>query len=341
MGWITGHSYGVYGPLLNNMTSVIFEGIPGYPDHRRFYDILSRYQVDTFYSTPTIIRELAREGDSHLEGYNLSSLRLLGSVGEPISPETWKWYYNVLGKGRCPVIDTYWQTETGGHVLTPMPGVAPLKPGFCSFPFFGIDPVILDDTGDKIASPEQEGVLCIKKPWPGMARSIYGNHDLFVDTYFRQAPEMYFSSDAARIDDEGHFRIIGRVDEVINVAGYRFGTAEIESALMEHQSVAEVAVVGHPHPIKVQGIYAFVTLRPGIQKTETLKTELAEMVLKEIGVIASVDMIQWADALPKTRSGKIVRRILSKVASGQTEDLGDTTGLSDPAVIQQLIQGHI
>ncbi len=338
IGWVTGHSYGLYGPLINGLTSVIFEGVPNYPDFDRYWKIVAKYKVAKFYTAPTVIRALAKEGSDFVKQHDISSLKLLGSVGEPINPEAWRWYYHHVGRDWCPIMDTWWQTETGGHMLTPLPGVAPIKPGSCSFPFFGIDPVILDDTGEEATFPNQEGVLCIRKPWPGMARTVYGDHNRFYETYFSYVPGMYFSGDGAKKDEDGYFWIIGRIDDVINVSGHRLGTAEIESTLVLHNKVAEAAVVGYPHPLKGQGIYAFVTLNTGIAKDEELKTELLKLVRAEIGPIATIDIIQWADALPKTRSGKIMRRILQKIAAGKTDELGDLSTIADPDVIDNLIE---
>jgi acetyl-CoA synthetase len=339
IGWVTGHTYGVYGPLTNGLTSVLFEGVPTYPDFGRYWEIVARYQVSKFYTAPTVIRSLAKEGSEYVNAHDISSLKILGSVGEPINPEAWRWYYHHVGRDWCPIMDTWWQTETGGHMLTPLPAVAPIKPGSCAFPFFGVDPVIIDDTGEEARFPDQEGVLCIQKPWPGMARTVYGDHDRFIETYFSQVPGMYFSGDGAKRDADGYFWIIGRIDDVINVSGHRLGTAEVESALVLHEKVAEAAVVGYPHPVKGQGIYAFVTLNTSVQKSDDLKKELIQLVRAEIGPIASPDVIQWADGLPKTRSGKIMRRILQKIAAGKIDELGDTSTIADPAVIQELIQG--
>ena len=341
IGWITGHSYGIYGPLINGTTNVIFEGVPTYPSFDRYWQIISRYRVTKLYTAPTVIRSLAKEGHEHVEKHDISSLKLLGSVGESINPEAWRWYYHHVGRDWCPILDTWWQTETGGHMLTPLPATAPVKAGSCSFPFFGIDPVILDDIGEEAPFPNQEGVLCIRKPWPGMARTVFGDHDRFIETYFSQAPGMYFSGDGAKRDEDGYFWIIGRVDDVINVSGHRMGTAEIESALVLHNLVAEAAVVGYPHPIKGQGIYAFVTLNTGVIHSDEIKKELVQLVRSEIGPIASIDVVQWADALPKTRSGKIMRRILQKIAAGNAEDLGDISTISDPGVIESLIKERL
>jgi len=338
IGWVTGHSYTVYGPLINGFTSVLFEGVPSYPDYGRFWQIVSKYKVNKFYTAPTTIRALAKEGSGHIEKHDISSLKLLGSVGEPINPEAWRWYYHHVGRDWCPIMDTWWQTETGGHMLTPLPGVTPIKPGSCSIPFFGVDPVILDDTGDAVKYPNQEGFLCIRKPWPGMARTVYGDHERFIETYFSKVSGMYFTGDGAKQDEDGYFWIIGRIDDVINVSGHRLGTAEIESALVLHADVAEAAVVGYPHSIKGQGIYVFVTVNTDVAKTDGLKKDLTQLVRSEIGPIATIDIIQWADGLPKTRSGKIMRRILKKISAGEMDDLGDLSTIADPAVIDDLIK---
>ncbi len=339
IGWITGHSYIVYGPLINGLTSIMFEGVPSYPDYGRFWEIVEKYRVTKFYTAPTAIRALAKEGPSFVEKHDISSLTLLGTVGEPINPEAWRWYYHYIGRDHCPIIDTWWQTETGGHMLTPLPGVAPIKPGSCSFPFFGVDPIILDDAGQEVKYPDEEGVLCIRKPWPGMARTVYGDHERYKDTYFSHVPGMYFTGDGARKDEDGYFWIIGRVDDVLNVSGHRLGTAELESALVLNENVAEAAVVGYPHPIKGQGIYAFVILNTGVTPSDNLKKELIQQVRNEIGPIATIDVIQWTDGLPKTRSGKIMRRILKKIVTGKADELGDTSTIADQAVIQSLIDG--
>ena len=338
IGWVTGHSYGVYGPLINGLSSVLFEGVPTYPDFDRYWDIVERYKVAKFYTAPTVIRSLAKEGGDNVEKHDISSLRLLGSVGEPINPEAWRWYYHYVGRDWCPIMDTWWQTETGGHMLTPLPGVFPIKPGSCCFPFFGVDPVILDETGEEAKYPGQEGVLCIRKPWPGIARTLYGDHERFIETYFSQVPGMYFSGDGAKKDEDGYFWIIGRIDDVINVSGHRLGTAEVESALVLHKLVAEAAVVGYPHPVKGQGIYAFVTLNTGVGKADEIKKELINLVRSEIGPIATIDVLQWADALPKTRSGKIMRRILQKIAAGKADEVGDISTIADPTVVETLIK---
>ncbi len=338
IGWVTGHSYSVYGPLINGFTSVLYEGVPNYPGFDRYWAIVERYRVAKFYTAPTVIRALAKEGHEHVEKHDISSLKLLGSVGEPINPEAWRWYHHYVGRDWCPIMDTWWQTETGGHMLTPLPAVSPIKPGSCSFPFFGVDPVILDDIGQGVKYPDQEGVLCIRRPWPGMARTVFGDHERFKETYFSQVPGMYFTGDGAKRDEDGYYWIIGRIDDVINVSGHRLGTAEIESALVLHDKVAEAAVVGFPHPVKGQGIYAFVTLNSGVPKSDDLKKDLVKLVRSEIGPIATIDVLQWADALPKTRSGKIMRRILQKIAAGKTGEIGDTSTIADPDVVDRLIQ---
>jgi acetyl-CoA synthetase len=342
IGWITGHSYIVYGPLNMGYTNVMFEGVPNYPAWDRFWAIVEKHKIDKFYTAPTAIRSLAKEGPDFVLKHDVSSLKLLGTVGEPINPEAWRWYYHYVGRDWCPIVDTWWQTETGGQMMTPLPGVAPIKPGSCWRPFFGIDPVILDpDTGEKTKFPGQEGALFIRKPWPGMMRTVYGDHERFKETYFSRIPGMYFTGDGAREDEDGYFWIIGRIDDVINVSGHRLGTAEVESALVLHPDVAEAAVVGFPHPIKGQGIYTFVTVNTGVEKTDQLRKDLVNLVRQQIGPIATPDAIQWADGLPKTRSGKIMRRILKKIAAGQISDLGDTTTLADPTVIQTLVQERI
>jgi len=342
IGWVTGHTYGVYGPLINGLTGVLFEGVPSYPDFDRYWQIVSRYQVAKFYTAPTVIRSLAKEGGEHVRQHNIDSLKLLGTVGEPINPEAWRWYYHYVGRDWAPIVDTWWQTETGGHMITPLPAVAPIKPGSCSFPFFGVEPVILNsETGEEVRFPGQEGALFIKRPWPGMARTIYKDHERFKETYFARIPGMYFTGDGAKRDEDGYYWIIGRIDDVINVSGHRLGTAEIESALVLHDLVAEAAVVGVPHPVKGQGIYAFVTLNTGAVKSEELKKALIQLVRSEIGPIATIDALQWADALPKTRSGKILRRLLQKIASGHTEQFGDTSTIADPSVIEALMKERI
>jgi acetyl-CoA synthetase len=339
IGWVTGHSYLVYGPLAAGATSVMFEGVPTYPDYGRFWAIVQKHQVSIFYTAPTVLRALMREGDEWPNKYDLSCLRVLGSVGEPINPEAWMWYYQVIGKGRCPLVDTWWQTETGGILITPLPGATPLKPGSATFPFFGVDPQILREDG-KPAEVNEGGYLVIKRPWPGFMRGVYGDPDRFRETYFVQFPGVYFSGDGARQDEDGYFWLMGRVDDVLNVSGHRIGTAEVESALVSHDAVTEAAVVGYPHDLKGQGIYAFVTLKTGVAKSDDLKKTLVSHVRKEIGPIASPDKIHFADALPKTRSGKIMRRILRKIAEGDIENLGDTTTLADPSVVDDLVKGR-
>jgi acetyl-CoA synthetase len=338
IGWVTGHSYIVYGPLAFGATSVMFEGVPTYPDPGRFWKIVEKYAISIFYTAPTALRALMREGDDWPNKYDLSSLRILGSVGEPINPEAWMWYYQVIGKDRCPIVDTWWQTETGGILITPLPGAVPLKPGSATVPFPGIDPQILREDGTP-AEINEGGYLVIKKPWPGLMRGVFGDPERFKETYFVQIPGVYLTGDGARRDENGYFWLMGRVDDVLNVSGHRIGTAEVESALVSHESVAEAAVVGYPHELKGQGIYAFVTLKAGIVKSDELMKALVGHVRKEIGPIASPDKIHFADALPKTRSGKIMRRILRKIAEGDIENLGDTTTLADPGVVNDLIQG--
>jgi acetyl-CoA synthetase len=339
IGWVTGHSYIVYGPLANAATTVMFEGVPTYPDVDRFWDICEKHDINIFYTAPTAIRAIAKMGDEPVKRHDLSKLRILGTVGEPINPEAWMWYYNTVGGGRCPIVDTWWQTETGGILITPLPGATDIKPGSATRPFFGIQPTIVDDEGNELEGPGA-GNLCIKHPWPGMMRTVYGDHERFKETYFVQFPGKYFTGDGCRRDDDGYYWITGRVDDVINVSGHRMGTAEVESALVSHPKVAESAVVGFPHDIKGQGIFAYVTLNAGVEKTDELKKELRTHVRKEIGPIATPDAIQWADALPKTRSGKIMRRILKKIAAGKPDELGDTTTLADPTVVDQLVEGY-
>ncbi|MBN1419714.1 MAG: acetate--CoA ligase [Planctomycetes bacterium] len=339
IGWVTGHSYIVYGPLANGARSLMFEGVPSYPDYGRFWDIVDKYKVNIFYTAPTAIRAIAREGDAHVQKRDLSSLRILGTVGEPINPEAWNWYHRVVGKGRCPIVDTWWQTETGGILITPLPGATPLKPGSATFPFPGVLPCLVDEKGAEIQGNGVEGNLCIKEPWPGMMRTVYGDHDRFRRTYFTMYPGKYFTGDGARRDEDGYYWITGRVDDVINVSGHRLGTAEVESALVAHEAVAEAAVVGMPHEIKGQGIYAYVILNAGFEGSDDLKKDLVKQVRKEIGPIATPDKIQFTPGLPKTRSGKIMRRILKKLAAGQTSELGDTTTLADPSVVDTLVKG--
>ncbi len=340
VGWVTGHTYIVYGPLANGAISLMFEGIPTYPDAGRFWAVCEKHKVNTFYTAPTAIRALMRVGDEPVKKHDLSTLRLLGSVGEPINPEAWEWYYRVVGDGRCPIVDTWWQTETGGHLITPLPGATDLKPGSASRPFFGVVPSIVDaSTGEELEG-ECEGALVITRPWPAQMRSVYGDHQRFKETYFSQYPGTYFTGDGARRDKDGYYWITGRVDDVLNVSGHRLGTAEIESALVLHDKVAEAAVVGYPHEITGQGIYAYVTPMAGVEPTDELKKELVALVREEIGPIAKINIIQWAPGLPKTRSGKIMRRILRKVACNEVDTLGDTSTLADPSVVDDLIDNR-
>ncbi|WP_439137982.1 acetate--CoA ligase [Planktotalea sp.] len=338
VGWVTGHSYIVYGPLANGATTVMFEGVPTYPDASRFWQVCEKHKVNQFYTAPTALRALMGQGNSFVEAADLSSLRILGTVGEPINPQAWNWYNEVVGGGRCPIVDTWWQTETGGHLMTPLPGAHAMKPGSAMKPFFGIEPVILEPTtGEEIKGNPAEGVLCIKDSWPGQMRTVWGDHERFQKTYFADYKGYYFTGDGAKRDEDGDYWITGRVDDVINVSGHRMGTAEVESALVAHQKVAEAAVVGYPHDIKGQGIYCYVTLMNGEEPTEELRKELRIWVRSEIGPIASPDVIQWAPGLPKTRSGKIMRRILRKIAENDTGSLGDTSTLADPSVVDDLI----
>ncbi|MBL8667932.1 MAG: acetate--CoA ligase [Rhodospirillales bacterium] len=339
IGWVTGHSYIVYGPLANGATTLMFEGVPNYPDASRFWHVVDKHKVNIFYTAPTAIRALMREGESHVKKTSRQSLRILGSVGEPINPEAWMWYYTVVGDGRCPIVDTWWQTETGGILITPLPGATELKPGSATRPFFGVKPSIVDADG-KVLDGATTGNLCMDDAWPGIMRTVYRDHDRFVQTYFSTYSGKYFTGDGCRRDDDGYYWITGRVDDVINVSGHRMGTAEVESALVAHPKVAEAAVVGFPHDIKGQGIYAYVTLNAGENPTEALRKELVAWVRKEIGPIASPDVIQWAPGLPKTRSGKIMRRILRKIAENDTGSLGDTSTLADPTVVADLIENR-
>jgi acetyl-CoA synthetase len=339
VGWVTGHSYIVYGPLANGATTLMFEGVPTYPDSSRFWKVVDKHQVNIFYTAPTAIRALMRDGDGPVNSTSRASLRLLGSVGEPINPEAWEWYYHVVGNEQCPIVDTWWQTETGGILITPLPGATALKPGSATLPFFGVVPALLDAEGN-VLEGEAEGSLVLARPWPGQMRTVYGDHQRFKDTYFATYPGYYFSGDGARRDADGYYWITGRVDDVINVSGHRMGTAEVESALVLHEAVAEAAVVGFPHDIKGQGIYAYVTLMADMEPSEELRKELVQHVRKEIGPIASPDVIQWAPGLPKTRSGKIMRRILRKVAANELDSLGDTSTLADPAVVDELIDNR-
>ena len=339
IGWVTGHSYITYGPLALGATSLMFEGVPNYPEPDCFWEIVEKYGVNIFYTAPTAIRAIMKNGDEWPAKRDLSSLRLLGSVGEPINPEAWIWYYKVIGKERCPIVDTWWQTETGGFLITPMPGAMPMKPGSAARPFFGVDPVVLRADGTE-ADVNEGGHLYIRKPWPGFMRTVYGDPDRFKDQYFVQTPGFYFSGDGARKDEDGFFWLMGRVDDVINVSGHRMGTAEVESALVSHEAVAESAVVGFPHDIKGQGIYAFVTLKEGFEASDELKKALVVHVRSEIGPIASPDKLHFSPALPKTRSGKIMRRILRKIAEGQIDQLGDTSTLAEPEVVDSLVEGR-
>lgn len=342
VGWITGHSYLLYGPLVNAATTVFFEGVPNYPSASRFWEVVDKHKITIFYTAPTAIRALMREGDAPVTKTSRSSLRLLGTVGEPINPEAWQWYYNVVGEARCPIVDTWWQTETGGHMLTPLPGATALKPGSATQPFFGVQPGIIDTETNKLIEGDGEasGALVITASWPGQIRSIYGDHQRMVDTYFKDYPGYYFSGDGARRDADGYYWITGRMDDVLNVSGHRMGTAEVESALVLHEKIAEAAVVGYPHDIKGQGIYAYVTPILGVEPSDELKKELVQLCRQEIGPIAKPDIIQWAPALPKTRSGKIMRRILRKIAANELDSLGDTSTLADPAVVEHLIENR-
>jgi acetyl-CoA synthetase len=342
VGWVTGHSYIVYGPLANGATTLMFEGVPTWPDAGRFWEVCAKHKVNQFYTAPTAIRALMAHGSGPVEKHDLSSIRILGTVGEPINPEAWNWYNDVVGKGRSPIVDTWWQTETGGHLLTPLPGATPTKPGSATLPFFGVVPVVLDPhSGQEIATQACEGVLCLKESWPGQMRTVWGDHERFEKTYFSDYKGYYFTGDGCRRDADGYYWITGRVDDVINVSGHRMGTAEVESALVAHAKVAEAAVVGYPHPIKGQGIYCYVTLMNGVEPTEALRKELRDWVRTEIGPIASPDLIQWAPGLPKTRSGKIMRRILRKIAENDYGALGDTSTLADPSVVTELIDNRM
>jgi acetyl-CoA synthetase len=339
IGWITGHSYIIYGPLANGATSVMFEGVPTYPDAGRFWQVVEKHKITVFYTAPTAIRALMRRGDEWPAKYDMSSLRVLGTVGEPINPEAWLWYHEHIGKSKVPVVDTWWQTETGGILITPLPGAMTLKPGSASRPFFGIEPVVLRDDGTE-CDRNEGGKLCLKKPWPSMMRTMWGDHERFIDTYFKMFKDIYFAGDGCRIDSDGDYWLLGRIDDVVNVSGHRIGTAEVESALVSHDKVAEAAVVAMPHEIKGQGLYAYVTLQGGVEGTDELKKELVKHVRKEIGAIAQPDEVQFADALPKTRSGKIMRRILRKIAENETDKLGDVTTLADPSVVDRLVAGR-
>jgi len=340
VGWVTGHSYIVYGPLANGATTLMFEGVPNYPDSSRFWQVCDKHQVNIFYTAPTAIRALMRDGDEPVKRTSRKSLRLLGSVGEPINPEAWEWYYHVVGDGRCPIVDTWWQTETGGILITPLAGATELKPGSASKPFFGVQPALVDSEGQFLEGAA-EGNLIITDSWPGQMRTLYGDHGRFAETYFSTFPGYYFTGDGCRRDADGYYWITGRVDDVLNVSGHRMGTAEVESAMVAHPAVSEAAVVGYPHDIKGQGIYVYVTTLAGVETSDELRNELRQWVRKEIGPIASPDLIQWAPALPKTRSGKIMRRILRKIAANEYTDLGDTSTLAEPAVVDDLVEGRM
>jgi len=339
IGWITGHSYIVYGPLSNRATTIMFEGVPNYPDFGRFWDVVDKHKVNQFYTAPTALRALMKEGDTWVKSRNLESLRILGTVGEPIKEPEWKWYHGIVGKGRCPIVDTWWQTETGGILISPLPGATPTKPGSATLPFFGIQPVLMTDDGQEIEGNDVQGLLALKSSWPGQMRTIYGDHQRFIDTYFSQFPGYYFTGDGARRDEDGYYWITGRVDDVLNISGHRIGTAEVEGAIGKADGVAEAAVVGFSHDIKGQAIYAFVTLMTGVDFSDEIHKDIVASVVKEIGPHAKPDKIQFAPALPKTRSGKIMRRILRKIAEGDHNDMGDISTLADPAVVENLISG--
>ncbi len=342
IGWVTGHSYVLYAPLCNGATSIMFEGVPNYPTYSRFWQIVEKYKVTQFYTAPTAIRAIAKEGDKWLEGIDLSSLRILGSVGEPLNPEAWNWYYTRIGKGQCPIVDTWWQTETGGFMILPLPGAIDIKPAMATLPVMGVLPALVDDvTGVELTETVARGALCMKRAWPGFTRTIYGDHKRYEETYFEPYPGFYFSGDGALRDADGYYRITGRIDDVINVSGHRMGTAEVEAALNSHEKVAESAVVGYPHEIKGQSIYAYVTVNTGVTPSEELRKELVAYVRELIGPIATPEKIQWADGLPKTRSGKIMRRILKKVAANDITDLGDTSTLADPSVVDDLVKNRL
>jgi len=341
LGWVTGHTYILYGPLCNGATSIMFEGVPNYPTYSRFWQVVEKYKVNIFYTAPTAIRAIAKEGDEFVKKCDISSLQTLGTVGEPINPEAWNWYYNLIGRGECPIVDTWWQTETGGILITPLPGAIDIKPGMATMPFFGVQPVLVDDEGKEFTDTVASGALCIKVPWPGIMRGVYGDPKRFQETYFEQFPGYYVTGDGCRRDKDGYYQITGRIDDVINVSGHRMGTAEVESALVAHKAVAEAAVVGMPHDIKGQGIYAYVTLKTGVEKSDALKKELVAHVRTVIGPIATPDKIQWADGLPKTRSGKIMRRILKKVAANDLGNLGDTSTLADPSVVDDIVKNRL
>ena len=339
VGWVTGHTYIVYGPLANGAISLMFEGVPTYPDAGRCWEVVDKHQVNTFYTAPTAIRALHAVGNEPVTRSSRASLRLLGTVGEPINPEAWNWYYEVVGDSRCPIVDTWWQTETGAHMITPLPGATALKPGSATVPFFGVNLALLDEQGAEIEGPGA-GYLVIKASWPSQIRSVYGDHQRMVDTYFSNYPGYYFTGDGASRDEDGYYWITGRVDDVLNVSGHRMGTAEVESALVLHEKIAEAAVVGFPHDIKGQGIYCYVTPMQGVEPTEELRQELIQLCVREIGPIAKPDVIQWAPGLPKTRSGKIMRRILRKIAENELDSLGDTSTLADPSVVEHLVENR-
>ncbi len=340
IGWITGHSYIIYGPLANRAISVMFEGVPNYPDFGRFWQVVEKHQINIFYTAPTALRALMKEGNTWVEKYDRSTLKFLGTVGEPIKEPEWLWYYNIVGEKRCPIVDTWWQTETGGILMTPLPAATPLKPGSATFPFFGIEPVILDEAGNEVEGNPATGYLCIKTAWPGIMRTVYGDHERFLDTYFRRFPGYYMTGDGVLRDEDGYYWITGRVDDVLNISGHRLGTAEVEGAIGQHEAVAEAAVVGYPHDIKGQGIYAYVTLMTGESASDTVETGIKQAVRQHIGPIATPDKIQFTPALPKTRSGKIMRRILRKIAEGDISNLGDTSTLADPTVVEALVEGR-
>ena len=340
IGWITGHSYIIYGPLANRAISIMFEGVPNYPDFGRFWQVVEKHNINIFYTAPTALRALMKEGDSWVEKYDRSTLRLLGTVGEPIKEPEWLWYYDIVGEKRCPIVDTWWQTETGGILMTPLPAATPLKPGSATFPFFGIEPVILDEEGNEVEGNPATGYLCIKTAWPGIMRTVYGDHERFLDTYFRRFPGYYMTGDGVLRDEDGYYWITGRVDDVLNVSGHRLGTAEVEGAIGQYAAVAEAAVVGYPHDIKGQGIYAYVTLMTGESASDDVETGIKQAVRQQIGPIATPDKIQFTPALPKTRSGKIMRRILRKIAEGDISELGDTSTLADPTVVDALVEGR-
>ena len=340
LGWITGHSYIVYGPLSNRATTIMFEGVPNYPDFGRFWDVVDKHKVNQFYTAPTALRALMKEGNEWVSSRDLSSLRLLGTVGEPIKEPEWKWYYDIVGQGKCPIVDTWWQTETGGILITPLPGATPTKPGSATLPFFGVEPVLLTEDGKEIEGNNVSGLLALRSSWPGQMRTIYGDHKRFIDVYFSQCPGYYFTGDGARRDEDGYYWITGRVDDVLNVSGHRIGTAEVEGAIGKANGVAEAAVVGFPHDIKGQGIYAFVTLMTGVNESDEIYSGILESVKKDIGPHAKPDEIQFTPALPKTRSGKIMRRILRKIAEGDLDNMGDTSTLADPSVVESLTKGQ-